>query len=261
MRPPGLSRRHEGSGWFPGPSFACRKECRREYTFGKRRLGCLVQKTEKSSTPPAEQRIVLDGISWETYESLLADHEGKSAPRFAYDRGKMEIMSPSPEHEMLNRRIASLIMTIMEEMDFDAEDFGSTTFRREDVERGSEPDTCFYMEGNAERMRGKKRLDLSTDPPPDIVLDNIVLEIDITSPSINKFPIYARLGVPEVWRYEGKKLEIFRLADGEYKAVPESPALSGFTSGELSKLIEEGKPMKRFEWIKRVREAARKKAR
>lgn len=215
-----------------------------------------MQKTKRPSAPPPEQRIVLHGISWETYESLLKDHEDKSAPRFAYDRGALEIMSPSPEHEMMNRRIASLIIAIMEETEIEAEDFGSTTFRREDLKRGFEPDTCFYIEESAEQMRGKKRLDLDVDPPPDLAL-----EIDITSPSINKFPIYADLGVPEVWRYDGKRLEVFRLEGGEYKAVSESLALPGFTGGELSKLIEEGKSMKRFEWIKKVREAARKKAR
>jgi Uma2 family endonuclease len=157
---------------------------------------------------------------------------------------------------MTNRRIASLILAIMEETGVEAEDFGSTTFRREDLERGFEPDTCLYLEENAERVRGKKRLDLSIDPPPDLVL-----EIDITSPSMNKFPIYARLGVPEVWRYDGRRLEISRLEGEEYKEVPESATLPGFTSDILSKLVEEGGAMKRFEWIKKVREATRKEAR
>lgn len=212
--------------------------------------------TVESRPGQVEHKVLLRNVSWETYESLLADHENSSAPRFTYDRGTLEIMSPSPEHEAANRRIASLILAIMDEMAVDAEDFGSTTFRREDLERGFEPDTCFYVEENAERMRGKKRLDLSADPPPDLVL-----EIDITSPSINKFPIYARLGVPEVWRYDVRRLEISLLEGEGYKAVSESSALSGFTGKALSKLIEDGKSMKRFEWIKKVREAARKKAR
>lgn len=215
-----------------------------------------MQKTKIPSTPPADQRIVLHGISWETYESLLADHEDKSAPRFSYDRGKMEIMSPGPEHEMMNRRLASLIIAIMEEVGTEAEDFGSTTFRREDLERGFEPDTCFYVEENADRIRSKKRLDLSVDPPPDLIL-----EIDITSPSLDKFPIYARLGIPEVWRYDGDKLGIFHPEGDGYKGVSESAILPGFTSEVLSKLIEEGKSMKRSEWMRKVRETARKKAR
>lgn len=215
-----------------------------------------MQKTKNLPDSPAEQRIVLHGISWETYERLLEDHEDKSAPRFAYDKGALEIMNPSPEHEMMNRRIAYFITAIMDEMEIEAEDFGSTTFRREDLERGFVPDTCFYIEENAERVRGKKRLDLSADPPPDLVL-----EIDITSPSLNKFPIYARLSVPELWRYDGQRLEISLLEGEEYKAVPESEILPGFSSDILSKLIEEGKSMKRFEWMKKIREEARRKSR
>lgn len=134
---------------------------------------------------PADQRVVLHGTSWETYERLLADHENHSAPRFTYDRGELEIMSPSPEHEKLNRRLSQLVMALTEEMEIEAEDFGSTTFRREDLERGFEPDSCFYIQ-NEERVRGKDRIDLAVDPRPDLVIG-----IDITSPSINKLPIYA----------------------------------------------------------------------
>jgi Uma2 family endonuclease len=94
---------------------------------------------------PAEQRVVLHNIGWNTYERLLADHENNSAPRLTYDRGELEIMSPSPEHEKFNRRIAQLVLAVAEELNIEAEDLGSTTFRREDLERGFEPDSCFYM--------------------------------------------------------------------------------------------------------------------
>ncbi len=214
-----------------------------------------MQKT-KGSSPPPEERIVLRDVSWETYESLLADHENKSVPHFTYDRGMLEIVYPSLVREVANRRISSMLEMIFEAFDIDTVNLGSTTFRREDLERGFEPDTCFYVEENADLIRGKKRLDLSIDPPPDLVL-----EIDITSPSINKFPIYARLGVPEVWRYDGNELGIFHLEGDGYKGVSESAILPGFTSEVLSKLIEEGKSMKRSEWMKKVREEARKKAR
>ena len=118
---------------------------------------------------PAEQRVVLHNVGWETYERLLADHESDSAPRFTYDRGELEIISPSPEHEKLNRRIAQLVMAFTEELEVEAEDFGSTTFRREDLERGFEPNSCFYIQ-NEERVRGKDRIDLTVDPPPDLVV-------------------------------------------------------------------------------------------
>ena len=123
----------------------------------------------------AEQRVLLRNISWETYERLLEERGDNSAPRFTYDRGELEIMSPSPEHEALNRSIALLVEFLAAELGIDVYDLGSTTFRREDLERGFEPDSCFYIE-NEERVRGKTRKDLSVDPPPDLVI-----EIDITS--------------------------------------------------------------------------------
>ena len=144
--------------------------------------------TAKSS---AEQRVVLHNVRWETHERLLAEQADSSAPRFTYHRGELEIMSPSPEHERVNRRLAQLVLALTEEMGVEAKDLGSTTFRREDLERGFEPDSCFYIE-NEGLIYGKDRPDLSVDPPPDLVI-----EIDITSPSISKLPIYAQMGVPE----------------------------------------------------------------
>ncbi len=134
---------------------------------------------------PAEQRVALHNISWSTYERLLADNETNSAPRFTYDRGELEIMSPSPEHEKLNRRIAQLVLAVADELGVEVEDLGSTTFRREDLERGFEPDSCFYIQ-NEEKVRGTNCIDPAADPPPDLVI-----EIDITSPSFSKLPIYA----------------------------------------------------------------------
>ncbi len=200
---------------------------------------------------PAEQKVLLSNVSWGTYERLLKDHQNSSAPRFTFDRGMLEIMSPSPEHEKLNRRIAQLVLAVTEEMDIEAEDFGSTTFRREDLERGFEPDSCFYIQ-NEEQVRGKDRIDLAFDPPPDLVI-----EIDITSPSINKLPIYARLGVPEVWRYDGGKLEILKLENDEYVESTESVALPSLTSSVLSQLVERSKSLRRTVWLREVREKVR----
>ncbi len=117
-------------------------------------------------SPPAEQRVLLHDIDWETYERILESHRNRSVPRFTYDRGWLEIMSPSPEHEQLKDIAAQLVNVVAEEMILDLQGLGSTTFRREDLKRGFEPDSCFYIR-NAELIRGKTKLDLRTDPPPD----------------------------------------------------------------------------------------------
>jgi Uma2 family endonuclease len=147
---------------------------------------------------PPEERTILHDVSWETYESLLADHLDRSAPRFTYDQGVLEIMSPSSEHEEISDLIKQMVYTLAGEMNLDIRGFGSTTFRREDIKRGFEPDACFYIQ-SVDRIKGVTKLDLATQPPPDLVV-----EIDITHPSLDKFPIYAQVGVPEVWRYHGQ---------------------------------------------------------
>jgi Uma2 family endonuclease len=200
---------------------------------------------------PAEQRVVLHNIGWNTYERLLADHENSSAPRFTYDRGELEIMSPSPEHEAYNRSIALLVELLAAELGIDVYNLGSTTFRREDLERGFEPDSCFYIE-NEERVRGKARIDLAVDPPPDLVI-----EIDITSPSFSKLPIYAQIGVPEVWRYDGERLKILVLEGSEYAETAESTVVPPVTSNVLSNFMKKSTTTKRTVWLEAVRERAR----
>ena len=163
----------------------------------------------------------------------------------------MEIMSPSPEHEAYNRSIALLVEFLAAELGIDVYNLGSTTFRREDLERGFEPDSCFYIE-NEERVRGKARIDLSVDPPPDLVI-----EIDITSPSFSKLPIYAQIGVPEVWRYDGERLKILVLEGSEYAETTESTVVPPVTSNVLSNFMEKSTTTKRTVWLEAVREWAR----
>ncbi|MGH8478488.1 MAG: hypothetical protein ACREXK_02650 [Gammaproteobacteria bacterium] len=110
--------------------------------------------------------ILLSGVRWETYESLLADMQDSHAAHFAYDQGMLEIRAPSHEHESLKHVIAMLVEFLAGEMEIDIEGGGWTTFRRKDLARGFEPDECFYIQ-HAERVRGKKQIDLAQDPPPD----------------------------------------------------------------------------------------------
>lgn len=195
--------------------------------------------------------MLLQDVSWETYEQLLANYENCGGPRFTYDRGTLEIMSPSSEHEAINDVMKALVNLLAEEMELDLRGFGSTTFRREDMARGSEPDSCFYIQ-NVERVAGVNKLDLSVHPPPDLVI-----EIDITSPSIQKFPFYAGLGIPEVWHHEGGTLRIFYLHNGSYTEAAESRALPGAKSVDLSRFVEESKTNRRPAWIRSVRDWVR----
>jgi Uma2 family endonuclease len=200
---------------------------------------------------PAEHKIILHNTSWETYERLMKERGESRVPRFAYDRGELEIMSPSAEHESIAYYVGLLVAVFAEEAGVDLYGAGSTTFDREDLERGFEPDACFYVR-NAERVRGKPRIDLSLDPPPDLVI-----VVDITSPSLDKFPIYARAGIPEIWRHDGERLAIFELRGEEYNEVAESKILRPLTSEGLSGLIAQSSSLDIVTWMRRVREWSR----
>lgn len=192
--------------------------------------------------------MVLDNVSWETYASLLEDCADCSTPHLTYDRGTLEILSPSSQHEELNRTLALLVEILALELGLDIRSLGSTTFRREDLERGFEPDSCFYVQ-NAQAVQGKTRLDLAFDPPPDLVI-----EIVITSPSIRKDPIYAELGVPEVWRYNGGELRMSKLEENGYVTCENSVAFPLLTARGLSEFVHKSRTTTRPELIESFRQ-------
>ncbi|MBI3800599.1 MAG: Uma2 family endonuclease [Deltaproteobacteria bacterium] len=205
--------------------------------------------------PEPAQRVILHGVSWGTYERLLADFQDSHAAHFTYDRGALEIMVLSFKHEIFNRALATLIETLAEELQIDFINAGSTTFKREDLARGFEPDSCFYIQ-NEERVRGKKELNLLVDPPPDIVI-----EIDISSLSLNKFSLYAQLGIPEVWRYDGNRVFIFKREGDQYTEVDHSMALPLLTSVVATRFLEESAELRSTVWLRQVREWARQQGR
>ena len=195
-----------------------------------------------------DQIVVLRGVRWATYESLLADLVDSSAPRLTFDRGDLEIRSLSPEHERLNRLLASFVEEASLALGIDVESFGSTTFKRDDLERGFEPDSCFYI-ANADRVVGRRKIDLRKDPPPDLVI-----EIDITSASVRKFPIYAQVGVPEIWRYDGETLAMFKLAGDEYIEIEQSISVPVLNARDLLEFLEKSRDTPRRELIRAFRE-------
>jgi Uma2 family endonuclease len=211
----------------------------------------LTTPIEDISRAPAEQKVTLYNVSWETYEKLLADLADQSSTRLTYDQGTLEIMTPSNEHEIYNRTIALLVEILAEEMSIDIASLGSSTFKRDDLERGFEPDSCFYIE-NEPRIAGKVQIDLAVDPPPDLVV-----EVDITSRSLPKFPIYAQLGVPEIWRYDGQRLFMYKLAGDQYTESDHSATFPWLTSSVLADFLQNSKTLKRTALLRSFREMVR----
>jgi Uma2 family endonuclease len=160
---------------------------------------------------PVGHQLLIKNISWSGYKNILAELGEKRSSRISYSQGILEIMAPLPEHEVSKKIIGNLVEILLEELDLEFWSLGSTTFDQEKMNAGVEPDDCFYIQNEA-AVRGKDRIDLSVDPPPDLAI-----EIDITSRT--RFNNYEVLGVPELWRWKGNRLEINVLINnGKYVA-------------------------------------------
>ena len=201
----------------------------------------------------AEQRNVLHNISWQTFETLLKETGEDRGSRFAYDCGTLEIMTPLYEHENPKVQFDSFILVLAEELEIEIKSAGSTTLKRKATNRGIEPDNCYYIQ-NEPAVRGKQELDLETDPPPDLAV-----EIDITSSSVNKFRIYSTLGVPELWRYNGRDLKFYQLVEGQYVECEFSSAFPLVSVAEMSRFIEQSKTIGEIALLKSFRAWVRKK--
>ena len=166
------------------------------------------------------QRIRLQDVNWKKFEAILDELGDKRACRIAYSNEFLEIRMPLSEHEVDKELIGDMVKILLEELDIDNECFGSTTFKRQDVAKGIEPDQCFYIRNHAV-MLGKRRVDLTIDPPPDLVI-----EVDVTSKT--GLDVYQALGVSELWRFKDGQLKISLLRNGQYQDANSSPHFPNF---------------------------------
>lgn len=168
----------------------------------------MLLELDRIEVPPG-QRVLFNHISWQEFERILEELGEHRAARIAYDNGTLEIMNPLLEHEANKEVVGDLVKALLEELDIEFRCLGSTTYKSTVMAKSIEPDQCFYIQ-NEIKIRGKKRLDLTIDPPPDLAL-----EIDVTSRTHPR--IYKALGVPELWRFENETLQINVLQDDQYQ--------------------------------------------
>ncbi|MGK7925149.1 MAG: Uma2 family endonuclease [Spirulina sp.] len=186
-----------------------------------------------TAPPPTPSRILLDNISWQTYETLLEALQDQRGLRLTYDRGRLEIMAPLDPHEGYKKLVGRCIETVTEELNLNIRSLGSRTCRRQDLAKGLEPDQCYYI-ANEAIVRELEQIDLNQDPPPDLVI-----EIDITSSSLDRMSLYLSLGVPEVWRYDGETLQFYCREEGEYRPVDRSPNFPFLSPNDILRFIEQ----------------------
>lgn len=178
------------------------------------------------------QKVVLENVSWQTYQALLADLGDHRASRLTYDEGTLEIKMPSKLHEIINRLLELIITALVEELGLSIKGYGSTTLDREDLQKGVEPDSCFFIQ-NADRLQGLDP-ELPEDLPPDLAV-----EVDITSSSTRRMGIYQQLQVPEVWRYTKQGITISRWSDGGYVECEFSPTFPMISAAILAEFLQQ----------------------
>ena len=176
-------------------------------------------------------RVVLNNISWQSYQSLIHDFAQEPAIRLTYDHRTLEIRMPLDPHETYKKLIGRLIETATEELNIEIRSLGSRTCARKDLESGLEPDQCYYIQHESQ-VRGLSQIDLTQLPPPDLAV-----EIDIKSSSLNRFAIYKASGIAEIWRFDGFQLEIYVLQDSEYISQPTSKALMPLSAKDILRFI------------------------
>jgi Uma2 family endonuclease len=248
-------------------------------------------KTSTSDTPSAESEfVVLHGVPWETYEGILEAlgeyhlrhtyDEGTlemrrivegvtwqdylklmdATPDFSlshtYDEGTLEMMSPRKDHDWVAKLIGRMIEALALDLDIPIQSIGSTTLRPAKGKGGLQPDQTYYI-ANEPRVRGKETYEPEKDPPPDLVI-----EVDVTSSSVPRMPVFAKIGVPELWRCRRDRVQFYRLArGGEYELVPHSIAFPFLRPIDLTRFVKrraeagENAVVRSFvEWAKRKAE-------
>ncbi|MGB3311238.1 MAG: Uma2 family endonuclease [Nodosilinea sp.] len=198
-------------------------------------------------TAPRSQ-VVLQGVSWATYQGLIRDLESAPGKRLTYDQGTLEIMVPLPPHEGYKKLLGRLVEVTTEETETEIRSLGSTTWSREDLSKGLEPDQCYYIQ-HEQVVRGKDDIDLTVDPPPDLAI-----EVDNTSSSLNRMAIYAALGVPEVWRFDGISLTIYALTNEEYQSQDASTVLPLLRQEDVQRFLQTSQTMGETSWVKAFRQ-------
>jgi Uma2 family endonuclease len=197
---------------------------------------------------PTEQRFILENADWEFYTAVLEHIDGRHV-FVTYDRGRLELTSPSWKHDKRSRRIGLLVGHIADALNVPIEGGGTTTFRREDLDRGLEPDQCFYV-ANASRIRGKDEIDLAVDPPPDLAV-----EVKITHRLLDREAIYAALGVGELWVDDGHTVRMLqRQSTSQYRPLDLSIAFPSVQPQHVTHLLQMSESMDEMSWGRFVRE-------
>lgn len=191
---------------------------------------------------------VIYGVSWEIYESLVKKYWGENCPRLTYDSGILEVeMTNSLKHEEDSRNLSAIFELIAFELEIDFRRSGSTTFQRQNIRKGFEPDASFYIQ-SCELIEGKFNIGINNKFPPDLTI-----EVNRTSSSVPRMPIFAAFGVKEIWRFAGEEVKFYTLENKVYLETETSIALPILSGKQATEFLRESREMKSTAWAKKIR--------
>lgn len=203
---------------------------------------------------PASSGWVFYDVSWDDYEAMLRI-VGDRPMRVTYDQGTMEIFMPSFGHNSDAYLLGRMVDLLTEELEVSVEGGDTTTHKRQDLEKGAEPDKCYWFGPNARRMSGKRQLDLNRDPAPDLII-----EVDVTRISLDRIKIFAAMGVSEIWRSTSRSLQFLHLQEDEtYQSRPTSRNFPPLTVSSVAQFLKEGRTADSTTWIRSFRAFVREK--
>ena len=204
-------------------------------------------RTEARPIPDGLGPVLLYGVPWSLYERMVEEIAHRHA-RLTFDRGTLQIMSPSPEHESESHSLDHLILILAEELDLPVAAFGSMTHKRAEHEQGMEPDECYYF-NHLDRVIGMRRFHAAVDPVPDLAV-----EVEVTHSILDRIAIYAALGIAEVWRFDGRALRVLLLSpEGTYTLADRSPRFPQFAPEELAGWILRTGEVDHIRWRRELR--------
>ncbi len=192
--------------------------------------------------------FVFHDVSWDDYEAMLRI-VGDGHIRVTYDQGTMEIFMPLFRHDNDSYLLGRMVDLLTEELEISVQGGRTTTHKRQDLGKGAEPDDCYWFGKNARHMRGKRELDLSRDPAPDLVI-----EVDVTRTSLDRLKIFAAMEVPEIWRSTSRSLQFLHLqADGTYQPRTTSRNFPSLQVSSVAEFLKQGRTADSVEWIRSFR--------
>ena len=186
---------------------------------------------ESPPKPTGEKRMVFRSLDWDAFKQIQSLLSHKTNARFTYDSGVLEITMPLEIHERFARLIELFVRILVMETGQKMKTMGSTTLDREELLKSAEPDDCYYIQNYA--LVADHEVDLTKDPPPDLVV-----EVDITHTDINKVRLYAAIGIPEFWRFNGREWQILCLQESQYVECPTSPTFPTVEKSDLYQYLD-----------------------